>query len=33
MSCGMRASLDVTVRVRVNDEIIEEYRESLREEM
>ena len=33
MSCGMRASLDVTVRVRVNDEIIEDYRKSLREEM
>lgn len=33
MSCGMRASLGETVRVRVSDELIESYRISLSEEM
>ena len=33
MSCGMRASLGETVRIRVSDEIIEDYRKSLNEEM
>jgi uncharacterized protein YjbI with pentapeptide repeats/uncharacterized protein len=33
MSCGMRASLGETVRVRVSDEIIADYRKSLSQEM
>jgi uncharacterized protein YjbI with pentapeptide repeats len=33
MSCGMRASLDETIRVHASDELIESYRKSLSEEM
>jgi len=33
MSCGMRASFAETIRVDVEDELIERYRKSLNEEM
>ena len=33
MSCGMRASLGETVRIRVSNEFIEDYRKTLNEEM